>query len=368
MDILPASPPWRNKFVRTPPIKSAAKPAKKEEVKIVGKLSAQLDDLELLIQWHLRVLHDDAVEQHRKSIGLPVLVNELGRIVDTDPTAQQLLSGKLDNLICDYSTLIYCLGQLDLFVPWSRCYDGYVERREDKLVAESKQAGRHWERIMAAFDKANLLATGGSGRKSAAALGNPDDGKFAYPLDKKRTKENVQALRQAEKSLDEFWPIIGRIMHAKCGRLAGAAIDRVVIRLQNETLERTLEWKDPAATKKMLSTKMASLELSQEAKAEQVAVDSRALKAFRAVFYNPSVTSSPGSLTWPDFVHAMTSAGFAAEKMYGTMWHFAHLRKETRIGFRQPLTKGKLPSSTIRRFGRRLRRSFGYDSDTFILK
>ena len=293
-------------------------PPRKEEVKIVGKPSAQLDDLELLIQWHLRILHDDAVEQHRKSIGVPILVNELGRIVDTDPTAQQLLSGKLDNLICEYSTLIYCLRQLNLFVPWSRCYDGYVERREDKLVADIKQAGRHWERIIAAFDKANLLATGGGGRKSAAAFGNPDDGKFAYPLDKKRTKENVQALRQAEKSLDEFWSTIDRIMQAKCRRLAGAAIDRVVIRLQNETLERTLEWKDPAATK-MLSTKMASLELSQEAKAEQVTVDSRALKAFRAVFYNPSVTSSPGSLTWADFVHAMTSGSFPIKKIYGTM-------------------------------------------------
>jgi hypothetical protein len=86
------------------------------------------------------------------------------------------------------------------------------------------------------------------------------------------------------------------------------------------------------------------------------------------VFYNPSVTSSPGSLTWADFVHAMTSAGFAAEKMYGTMWHFTHPHNETRIEFRQPLTKGKLPSSTAGRFGRRLCRSFGYGSDSFILK
>lgn len=368
LDILPASPPWRNKFVRMPPIKSAGKPTKKEEIELVGKPSAQLDDLELLIQWHLRVLHDAAVEQHRKSIGVPTLVNELGRIVDKDPTAQQLLSGKLDNLICDYSTLIYCLGQLDLFVPWSRCYDGYAERREDKLVADTQQAGRLWERIMAAFDEAHLLATGGGGRKSAASLGNPDDGKFAYPLDKKRTKENVEVLRRAEKNLDEFWSTIDRIMQAKCGRLAGAAIDRVVVRLRNETLERTTEWVDPAVTKKILSTKMASLELTPEAKGTQVAVDSRALKAFRAVFYNPSVTSSPGSLAWVDFVHAMTSAGFAAEKMYGTMWHFTHPHSETRIEFRQPSTKGKLASSTVRRFGRRLRRSLGYDSDTFILK
>ena len=260
-----------------------------------------MTDLELLMQWHLRVLWDRDVEECQASIGLTQIMDELGRIIENEPIAQKLASGKLDSLVGDLSILSYCLGQLDLFLSWSRNYDAYLtDEREDKIMAEAEKAARYWEKIGDACSEVNLLApssSGGSeGKKSAAALGTPDGGRFAYPLEKKRTKENLEALRQAEKNLDEFWSAIDRIVQVKCG------------------------WQ-------------------------------------------------PGSLTWPDFVHARTSSGLLlAEKMYGTQWHFTHVQKGTRIELRQPHGNGKLPCSTVRRIGRRLRGIFGYDDKTFIPK
>ncbi|OOQ91404.1 hypothetical protein PEBR_00539 [Penicillium brasilianum] len=50
-----------------------------------------------------------------------------------------------------------------------------------------------------------------------------------------------------------------------------------------------------------------------------LAVDARALKVFRTVFFNPSTTSTPGEVPWNDFLHAMTSVGFTVIKLYGSV-------------------------------------------------
>jgi hypothetical protein len=44
-------------------------------------------------------------------------------------------------------------------------------------------------------------------------------------------------------------------------------------------------------------------------------VDSRALRVFRAVFYTPSVSGTPGEVAWTDFLHAMHVTGFVPEKL-----------------------------------------------------
>ncbi|KAG0043471.1 hypothetical protein BGZ83_011355, partial [Gryganskiella cystojenkinii] len=49
----------------------------------------------------------------------------------------------------------------------------------------------------------------------------------------------------------------------------------------------------------------------------------RALKVFSTLFYQPSSSAQPGEIPWNDFLHAMTSVGFAVEKLYGSVWHFS---------------------------------------------
>lgn len=74
-------------------------------------------------------------------------------------------------------------------------------------------------------------------------------------------------------------------------------------------------------------------------------VDARALRVFRTLFHDPSVTSTPGEIPWNDFLHALTSTGFAAEKLYGSVWQLSPtmLDVERSIQFHEPHPRGKIP-------------------------
>lgn len=100
------------------------------------------------------------------------------------------------------------------------------------------------------------------------------------------------------------------------------------------------------------------------------AVDSRALKVFRTVFFMPSLNAVPGEVAWNDFVHAMISTGFGAEKLYGSVWHFtpSKLDVERSIQFHEPHPSGKIPFRVARRHGRRLHRAYGWHGDMFVLQ
>ena len=99
------------------------------------------------------------------------------------------------------------------------------------------------------------------------------------------------------------------------------------------------------------------------------AVDARALKVFRTIFFNPAVTSTPGEITWNDFLHAMTSVGFTVMKLYGSVWQFqpTKLDVERSIQFHEPHPRGKIPFTTARRYGRRLHRAYGWFGEMFTL-
>jgi hypothetical protein len=103
----------------------------------------------------------------------------------------------------------------------------------------------------------------------------------------------------------------------------------------------------------------------------RIPVDARALKVLRTLFYDPTVTSTPGEVPWMDFVHTMKSAGdFSAEKMYGSVWSFTKITEgeASRIQFHEPHPKGKLSFNIARRYGRRLNRRYGWERDHFELK
>ncbi|KIL85366.1 hypothetical protein FAVG1_11322 [Fusarium avenaceum] len=83
------------------------------------------------------------------------------------------------------------------------------------------------------------------------------------------------------------------------------------------------------------------------------AVDARVLKVFRTLFFNPEVTSTPGSISWHDFLYAMASTGFQIEKLYGSVWQFSptSLDVERGIHFHEPHPIGKIPFEVARRHG-----------------
>lgn len=102
-----------------------------------------------------------------------------------------------------------------------------------------------------------------------------------------------------------------------------------------------------------------------------VAVDARALRVFRTLFFNPSVKSSVGEVPWHDFVHAMVSTGqFTTEKLLGSAWQFQRGdgNGQSSIQFHEPHPRAKIYFTMARRMGRRLNRTFGWTGSTFVLK
>lgn len=252
-------------------------------------------------------------------------------------------------------------------------------------------------------------------------LGQPSDGKFNYPIEKRRTKENVEALRRAEGHLDAFWAAIDQLMVAKAGNLRGTSVWNLLS--QPRILKRTPEWFEPKKSPPTASTPnricqadiyssyqptsaiysgipARELDITQpktktktcgipgplpesitkveEALLQQpnptgpeptISVDARALKVFRTVFFNPAVTSTPGEVSWSDFLHAMTSVGFTAMKLHGSAWQFqpTKLDVERSIQFHEPHPRGKLPFKMARRHGRRLNRAYGWHGGMFVL-
>jgi hypothetical protein len=96
-------------------------------------------------------------------------------------------------------------------------------------------------------------------------------------------------------------------------------------------------------------------------------VDKRAHKVFRSLFHSPNSPDQPGEVAWPDFLHAMIKAGFGAEKLQGSAWHFTpqNLDVDRSIQFHEPHPSNKLPFVWARRYGRRLTRAFGWTRDSF---
>ncbi|OAA75404.1 hypothetical protein LEL_07392 [Akanthomyces lecanii RCEF 1005] len=74
-------------------------------------------------------------------------------------------------------------------------------------------------------------------------------------------------------------------------------------------------------------------------------VDARTLKVFGTLFFDPDVTSTPGSVPWDGLLHAMAPTGCQAEKLYGSVWQFSpsNLDVERGIHFHEPRPQGQDP-------------------------
>jgi hypothetical protein len=268
---------------------------------------------------------------------------------------------------------------------------------------------------------ADMLAAVKADADILARYGTPTEGRFRYPVEKARTRANVDVMREAESNLDVFWSQVDRLMHQKAGGFTETAVNRQLS--QPRDLQRTPAWIEPIKESKdinsvdtqqepskSLSDMYSELQMRTESTAEKAKepiqpktkvktrgkpdqsqmppivpepsrimsgvvsqpryyVDKRALKVFRTLFYTPSMTSTPGEIPWADFLYAMASTGFMVEKLYGSVWQFrpTKLDVETPIQFHEPHPEGKVPDRTARRQGRRLNRAYGWSGEMFIL-
>lgn len=398
-----ASPPLRRFFARVPPPDPYT-----SKISVTSKPGAKMNKVETQLIWLLRNLWEDGYDLFL--FGMPLVVDELGRLLQSEKQAQELLSSYITEVIGDLSIFSQCLHQLALYHPWARSFESELVDREDKVKQEFAERTQSWARILAAL-KAALPERDKSNK--TVDLGKPTEGKFTYPFEKRRTKENVTALRNAESCLDAFWAAIDQTMVNKAGDLSGTAVRNLLS--QPRILQRTREWIEPEKPQRASQDKPGGVDLytlyqpvssvysGLSARALDISqpktkvktrgtshpvrktealprhdpvdrqptfsVDTRALKVFRAVFFNPATTSTPGEVSWNDFLHAMTSVGFSAMKLYGSVWQFqpTRLDVERNILFHEPHPQGKLPFKTARQYGRRLNRAYGWFGEMFVL-
>jgi hypothetical protein len=361
-------------------------------------------------------------------------VDELQRLVDAEPEVSCLVTPYSISAFGDLSLLTQCGQRIRFHQPWVATWplDSVSDAPSDAEDSGPPPEFSSWANSVCRLDCPSFMA--------AAKFPASFKRRLPYPIEKRRTKENVEALRAAEQSLDAFWERIDRAIHKTAGNLDGTATNRLLS--QNRVLQRTPEWLEPApngeakatpascntqeVVYRPLSTLYFGLEPSAASKSTslppprrnktktkgqprprtdddtasgskettlspdtptssdlaitveaqpQLPVDARALKVFRVLFHNPDITSAPGEVSWTDFLHAMTSMGFEAQKLYGSSWQFQPSRPDmnmnhaTRaIQFHEPHPKGKIQYWVARRYGRRLQRAYGWCGGMFVLR
>ncbi|XDG02516.1 hypothetical protein ABKA04_002131 [Annulohypoxylon sp. FPYF3050] len=403
---VPASPHLRGFFVREVPASATS-----SVIEAFSKPGMKMDKTEQHLTWLLQTLWEDGKDLF--FFRLPLAVDELNRLLDADRKARQMVSSYVAMIIGELSILGECLRQVETYFPWANSFETMVDR-EEGIKKEFAKSTTAEARLLATFKDTAIT--------HIVSFVDPLDKKFEYPVGKKRNKDNIEKLRRAEACLDAFWAKADDLMYSKMGNLGGMALKQLLT--QPRLLHRTPEWTEPPKSKepkpkpevaseidalvKPLSALYFDLE-SPSARKEALSawtgktkvktrgtpaakaaeptvpeatpkenpsdpqprfkVDARAAKVFRILFYNPNIHTTPGEVAWLDFLHAMSSVGFCAQKLYGSVWHFqpSRLDVERSIQFHEPHPYAKIPFLVARRYGRRLNRAYGWFGDMFTM-
>ncbi|KAH7183435.1 uncharacterized protein B0J16DRAFT_345797, partial [Fusarium flagelliforme] len=405
-----ASPPMRWHYVRDPPGTAHC-----------GGDTCSIIPAEIFVQGHhnlfflVDMLYRDEENWARQSL----LVDELERLLRSEPEADKLISNFIMGKLGYLSVLSHCMKQLELHQPWARHYSNQIMWGDERTHNFTDD---HEADLVAVRQMVEAIQGRGMSLDKLGRLADPSGGKFAYPYGKRRNRDTVNALRQAEANLDAVWAEVDRITKTGMTQFENLALYKLLS--QPRSLRRTPEWVEPEQTKEkkqpgaekdlwFLNRPLSNLFLGESEQPSQkietihskkkikpktkgepakaqtdetppvevpepepvdqqptFAVDARALKVFRMLFFNPEVTSSPGTVPWNDFLHAMASTGFQMEKLYGSVWQFqpTGLDVERGIHFHEPHPKGKIPFEIARRHGRRLARTYGWNGGMFVLK
>ena len=391
---VPPSPPLRSLFVREPQEPGST------IIRVKTKSAIGKDAL-----LHLFTTLWD--EEQLFLCGLPDVMDELDRLVQSDRQQKERVSPWVAQVLSDLSVIAQIRRQVGSYHP---LLSDTNENPTDKMKTDFAKSLSDFAEFMKYKEGMSL-----------AKFGTPSEGRFHYPSDKRRTRENTNAMRQAESDLDVFWQTIDQHFMGKTGKTLHQLIQRPC--LDDHNVQRTSEWIEPvvepkdttrsepledlykpfshlstgldeqtrrAALSENISTTKSKIktrgvpeapELNDPTAANEqeepqkldiqptFTVSKRAFKVFSVLFHNPAEPNQPGELPWPDFLHAMAQTGFEVEKLYGSVWQFTptKLDIERSIQFHEPHPLGKIPYRVARRHGRRLNRAYGWTGEMFAL-
>jgi hypothetical protein len=338
--------------------------------------------------------------------GLHTATDEIGRLMQSNSDVNAIISPFVASQISSLAVVSECLHQLHLFKPWSRKIEDDMEVNDSTLRSISAESSKIWlPTLTVKFEGSQVYR-----------YADPSDGKFDYPVERRRNKQNTAILRKAEANLDAFWTAVDQ--HYQSKGIGKSQHDLVTHLLRSErAVQRTPEWLEPEKSKPTVERaeyvyqpfstvfhdpakqvtgafdRASPVDKVPKAKTRGTAapnnepqpriprksnnvatffsVDKRAHKVFRTLFHSPNNPDTPGEIPWADFLHSMRSVGFAAEKLHGSAWSFTpqilDVGLERSIQFHEPHPSNKIRFFLARRYGRRLARVYGWDADAFLL-
>ncbi|CAG9994566.1 unnamed protein product [Clonostachys byssicola] len=407
--IFPPSPDARKYFARMPP-GNASTPMDQ----VILKPDAKMSNLEGEITFLFQTMWSKDMDQELSLVGLPTIMDELDRLIQSNPKAKEFISPTVSKLLGDLSIVCQCRSQIDHFLPWARGFEHEHLEQQRGIMAEFAKTTTPLQAVGQSIDETKIM--------HLAKLCDPSEKKFSYPTSGRRTQEATETMRRAEATLEYFWAQIDKLIQKECSGLDRFAFWRMLS--EPRPVQKTPEWVDPKSTrakasqvnnvdapdvdyrplsnlflghqeqgqskhardkaktktkvktKGQPSEKQASQDVDVQAAAPPVAdlppipVDARSLKVFRIMFYNPAVTSTPGELMWKEFLHAMISTGFfSAEKRGGSAWLFHRIDEDMRrVQFHEPHPDPKVPFEWARHWGKILYRAYGWEGKLFVLK
>jgi hypothetical protein len=135
--------------------------------------------------------------------GLRPVVQEAHHMLEHDTEVNKLIDDWLLTEFFELAVLADLQDRIGQFHPFSKTW--YAED-----VVETCQVKKRMDKF---FERGSLIIHAVRfGSKFTVSLGNPMDGRFNYPSDKRRTADNVRELQNAEAALKAYWTQMETVM------------------------------------------------------------------------------------------------------------------------------------------------------------
>lgn len=339
-----------------------------------GKQEWDLKDGSTEVEHRVYVLFWSLFDASQRDLhGINALISEIQHTIDHDPEAAALMDDWVIESFSNVALLAEFRRLIATFLPWSRGW-------QLNNVAEHTVVAIAIENAVVRDDCHAKTLTNAPCHCSTT-LGNPLDGRFHFPVDRKRTKETANQMRSAEAELASFWSEIARYFRKFQDR--GLYDEFLRKSCRKEGVRKTKKWVEPAKERIVVpipaspasplrqldvnawciesgkgSRKRDLLESAikpvtkiktrgepkqtetppttpgrannnnNDDEEDAAAVDhlpiiklpKRAYKVFAALF--PTSTTAAKELSWDEFCCAMNAVGLQPEKLYGSVWIF----------------------------------------------
>ncbi|KAI1208699.1 uncharacterized protein F4807DRAFT_468363 [Annulohypoxylon truncatum] len=335
------------------------------------------------------IFNNLSTEHNRFDMGVRGLVAELDLFTRQEPKARALMSPFVAGQVSNLGLLCECLYQLEFFQPWISGYRSYYMNHANEL--NDQWMLDHLQETYLGNAKKELW------EKVAKSLKHDSKGEYVFVAEESSTptEEDIKRRRMVEAHQDRFWTVLLRGL-----RDVDAVSTHVENLLYRDELQRTASWVEPvkaakkekkkkddnvpvdpvdqlldeaiAQNKKLAQNGDGEGEGEMKAPPVTIEVNKRALKVFKALLFEGlgSYEVTKG-IQWNDFVYALMSVGFKAEKLFGSGWVFTPDMDTMGFGhptyFEEPYMGGEINYLIVKQYGRRLRRTYGYRREMFKL-